>query len=229
MSTSFKQILMSVIGIAILVVAIIGISFAFFNYNQVASNNITNSSVTISYREIGSGVSVINFTPSTDDKGLMLTENRYEFTVIGNTDSNCGLYYVVTVVPQVVSDKIMLDNKEISYALYEKGSVVPTKADGSLATIMTKDGLLIGKKVNNKVIGEELISYFINGNFDNISLNRSGSRTYVLQLWVNDTVKITNDKITTATNTYTLDDYNNNKLAYSLKLLVSGYTELKKR
>ena len=38
-SNSSKQVLLSVIGVAILVVAVVGVSFAFFNYTRTGQQN----------------------------------------------------------------------------------------------------------------------------------------------------------------------------------------------
>ena len=52
-NNSSKQILLSVIGVAILVIAVVGVSFAFFSYSKTGETNnvITTGSISFAYNE----------------------------------------------------------------------------------------------------------------------------------------------------------------------------------
>ena len=80
-----KQILLSVLGVAILVVAVVGVSFAAFSYSKTGEkvNTITTGTITMSYSETTNGINLTNALPMTDGVGKALKdENQYfDFTV----------------------------------------------------------------------------------------------------------------------------------------------------
>ena len=92
-NNSSKQILLSVLGVAILVVAVVGISFAAFSYSKAGevSNTITTGTITMSYSEPTNGINLTDALPITDEAGKALSgdNNTFDFTVnatiAGNT------------------------------------------------------------------------------------------------------------------------------------------------
>lgn len=65
-SKQSKQILLSVIGVAILVVAVVGVSFAFFNYTTTgAQNTVSTGKIKFTSTQSGDGVSLTNKFPIT--------------------------------------------------------------------------------------------------------------------------------------------------------------------
>ena len=67
-----KQILLSVLGLAILLVAVVGISFAAFNYTKagVRENTIKTGTVSMSYNEATNGINIQNATPMSEADAL---------------------------------------------------------------------------------------------------------------------------------------------------------------
>mgnify|MGYP001267683477 CR=1 FL=1 len=84
-SNSSKQILISILGVAILIVAVVGISFAAFSYSKTGEkeNTITTGTITMSYTEGKNGITLTDALPITDDAGKALSaEGQYfDFTV----------------------------------------------------------------------------------------------------------------------------------------------------
>ncbi len=72
---SSKQILLSILGVAILIVAVIGVSFAAFTYAGVGKkeNTITTGSITMNYTEGAKGISITNAMPVSDAVGKAIT------------------------------------------------------------------------------------------------------------------------------------------------------------
>ena len=70
-SNSSKQILISILGVAILIVAVVGISFAAFTYAKTGTttNTITTGTITMSYTEPTNGINLTDALPITDDAG----------------------------------------------------------------------------------------------------------------------------------------------------------------
>lgn len=96
-SNSSKQILLSVIGIAILVVAVIGVSFAFFNYTRTGSVNTIRTG-TITFNSTNSVINITNVFPV--DKADIDTDvnnvGTGTVTITGSTNYNKGIDFVVT-------------------------------------------------------------------------------------------------------------------------------------
>ncbi len=72
---SSKQILLSVLGVAILIVAVVGVSFAVFTYQLAGQkeNTITTGTITMNYTEGQKGISITNAMPVSDDVGKTIT------------------------------------------------------------------------------------------------------------------------------------------------------------
>lgn len=80
-----KQVLLSVLGVAILVVAVVGVSFAAFSYSKTGEkvNTITTGTITMSYSEDTNGINLVNALPMSDEQGKTLSgdNNTFDFTV----------------------------------------------------------------------------------------------------------------------------------------------------
>jgi hypothetical protein len=96
-SNSSKQILLSVIGIAILVVAVVGVSFAFFNYTRTGTANTVRTG-TISFDTSNSVITITNVFPiaktsvGTDSTNV----GTGTVTITGSTNYTNGIDFTVT-------------------------------------------------------------------------------------------------------------------------------------
>ena len=96
-SNSSKQILLSVIGIAILVVAVVGVSFAFFNYTRTGTANTVRTG-TISFDTSNSVITITNVFPiaktsvGTDQTNVGVGT----VTITGSTNYTNGIDFTVT-------------------------------------------------------------------------------------------------------------------------------------
>ena len=99
-----KQVLLSVLGVAILVVAVVGVSFAAFSYSKTGTkvNTITTGTITMSYSETTNGINLTNALPMTDAVGKALkTENQYfDFTVGANITGSTTINYAITATKE---------------------------------------------------------------------------------------------------------------------------------
>ena len=96
-SNSSKQVLLSVIGVAILVVAVVGVSFAFFNYTRTGTPN-TIKTGTIMFDSTQSTITVNNVFPIPASAVATDTTNvkTAEVTITGNTNYTYGIDFQVT-------------------------------------------------------------------------------------------------------------------------------------
>lgn len=104
-----KQVLLSVLGVAILIVAVVGISFAAFTYSKAGAteNTITTGSVTMSYDEGANGIRIENAVPMTDAQGVAIaaeTNNVFDFTVKATIAGKTAIDYEVVAVKANVDD-----------------------------------------------------------------------------------------------------------------------------
>ena len=102
-TNSSKQVLLSVIGVAILVVAVVGVSFAFFNYTRTgAANTITTGQITFTSTQVGTTLS--NAFPVTKSYADGVSNNEdanvvyATVAIVGSTSYNRGLDYRITAV-----------------------------------------------------------------------------------------------------------------------------------
>ena len=99
-----KQVLLSVLGVAILVVAVVGVSFAAFSYTDTGTkvNTITTGSITMSYSEDTNGINLTDALPMTDEQGIALTgeSNVFDFTITASVTGNATINYAIIAAPE---------------------------------------------------------------------------------------------------------------------------------
>lgn len=155
-NNSSKQILLSVLGVAILVVAVVGISFAAFSYSQAGnvSNTITTGTITMTYTEPTNGINLTNALPITDTAGKALSgdNNTFDFSVGATIAGDTNINYVISAVKDSTSDlpdtgvKVYLTatNGEKETAVFEPKLVsqLDKTADGNAAGAPAKQYIL---------------------------------------------------------------------------------------
>ena len=107
-NNSSKQILLSVLGVAILVVAVVGISFAAFSYSKAGevSNTLTTGTITMTYTEPTNGINLTDALPITDNAGKALKGDgkTFDFTVGATIAGDTNINYVISAVKDAASD-----------------------------------------------------------------------------------------------------------------------------
>ena len=102
-----KQMILSILGVVILVVAVVGVSFAAFSYSKTGEqvNTITTGTITMSYSEDTNGINLINALPMTDEQGKALAgeNNVFEFTVGATITGTTTINYAVTATKEADS------------------------------------------------------------------------------------------------------------------------------
>lgn len=102
-----KQILLSVLGVAILIVAVVGISFAAFTYSKAGTttNTITTGTISMSYNESENGISIENAIPMTAEQGKLLSGNGnvFDFNVTASITGDTTINYEVVAAKDVSS------------------------------------------------------------------------------------------------------------------------------
>ena len=146
-SNSSKQILLSVIGVAILVVAVVGVSFAFFNYTRTGAANTIRTG-TISFNTSNSVINITNLFPiaKTDVATDVNNVGTGTVTITGSTNYTNGIDFTVTA--EDVSNNIGTTSGKlpISIAVSQTGLNNVTafgSNSGSIALTPYEDGATI--------------------------------------------------------------------------------------
>ena len=153
--SSSKQVLLSVLAVAILIVAVVGVSFAFFTYSKQGEtvNTITTGTLVFSYNEPANGILLEDAVPMSDSDAkttLVSGRNVFDFTVTSTINGNATINYEITAKESTdQSDIGTLESKYVKVSLdkVDGGRETPVKAatyydDLTAGTIATGDKLL---------------------------------------------------------------------------------------
>ena len=178
-NNSSKQILLSVLGVAILVVAVVGISFAAFSYSKTGEkeNTITTGTITMSYTEGKNGITLTDALPVTDDAGKALSaEGQYfDFTVNAKIvgKGTTKIDYVITATEVTTS----LPSTGVKAYLTSNTDQTVELAPTIVSTLpLTESGNSAGAPVGEHILKSGSISTTDN------SVNET--TTYRLRMWV---------------------------------------------
>jgi len=99
---SSKQILLSVLGVAILVVAVVGVSFAAFTFTGTGTkeNTISTGTIAMTYSEDTNGIFITNALPTEDEAGKVLNGDKqtFDFTVSSTISGSATINYEIAAV-----------------------------------------------------------------------------------------------------------------------------------
>lgn len=179
-----KKVLLSVLGVAILIVAVVGISFAALSYDKVGgTNTVTTGTVSMSFTESTKGIILTDALPIGDTTGIALKGDGqyFDFSVTSTTSSSLAVSYEINVTPTTVSgDKTALTDEQVKIYLEKKNGddynqdVAPVLVS-TLTGSSTRSGSKILKTVTNTVNGTQIDEYrlriWIDENVDITTLN----------------------------------------------------------
>lgn len=169
-----KSIGLIIFCIIILILAVIGVSYAAIFYSKTGEkvNRVTTGTMTMSYSENTNGINLTDAIPMTDEIGKSFNdENQYfDFTVSATVGGNVIINYVITAVKE--DGSTLPDNAVKVYLTNINGGnesqlLVPTKLSDLQVTSLNKEGAPDGQFV------------LYNGNF-----NKTEARNYRLRMWV---------------------------------------------
>lgn len=122
-----KQILLSIIGIAVLIIAFVGVSYAAFTtvFKDSYTNGISTGTISLGLENNRGSLSMENVMPISDDAGKLLEGNGnvYDFTVQSNLSAHTTLNYEISV-EKISSNQAMLDNSSVRFYLQRLGDNV---------------------------------------------------------------------------------------------------------
>lgn len=173
-----KQVLLSVLGVAILVVAVVGVSFAAFSYSKTGEkvNTITTGTITMNYSETTNGINLTNALPMTDAVGMKLKEtNQYfDFTVNATISGDTTINYAVTATKEM-PDSTIPDNGVKVYLTDMDGD-----ADTAISGYETPKRVSELSTTSSDASGAPDDQYLLTSN----TFSASSSHDYRLRMWV---------------------------------------------
>lgn len=193
-----KRVLLSVLGVAILIVAVVGISFAALNYDKVGgTNSITTGTVTMSFAEVTKGISLTDALPISDSKGMALDgeQEYFDFSVSTNASAALTINYEINVTVGTATHQ--LTDEQVKIYLEKKneaGTYVQEAAPALVSTLVgstTRTGSKVLKTVavnhtgSGTLTDEYRLRIWIDENVDVDSLNTDDSTGYEYHLTVN--------------------------------------------
>lgn len=196
-----KQVLLSIVGVAILVVAVVGVSFAFFTYSKTGSqdNVITTGSLTFAFTD-GDFINLQNQMPMSVEKGMALSgkDNVCTFTVKGNAPVGTNIGYTVYADDgEQVGTKDRLKDSEVYVTIAAVGTGFTPAAGVAAGT--TFDNLTDGVLGTGTITGS----------------GTEQTVTFTVKMWISDTVTIAESGAS-----YTPTAYAN--LYYSMRIRVAA-------
>ncbi len=208
---SSKQILLSVLGVAILVVAVVGVSFAAFTYAGVGKkeNTITTGTITMNYTEGQKGISITNAMPVSDDVGKTITAEDpksgsiteggagvFDFNVNATINGSVTINYDIMAVKKVES------TLEDQYAkLYLEKADASTYADSAQITAPKAFNALPAESTATTDAGKALTGAKV---LHSDKFTATATHYYRLKMWVDQSYEVGN---TAKTFTVTVNVY----------------------
>ena len=171
---TYKSTGLIIFGIIILILAVIGVSYAAIFYSKTGEkvNRVTTGTITMSYSENTNGINLTDAIPMTDEVGKSLNDENqcFDFTVSATMGGNVIINYIITAVKD---DGSTLPDSAVKVYLTNINSgnetqvLAPTKLSDLQVTSLNKEGAPDGQFV------------LYNGNF-----NKTEARNYHLRMWV---------------------------------------------
>ncbi len=199
-SGAVKQVIAALLGVGLLVISVIGATFAFFTYSKVGTkdNVISTGAISFSYDEGASGLTLTNSFPVTDVVGSAGT--AYQFTVSGSRTGAASIGYTISaVVGDAISGKTRFSDSLVKLYLTGSGS------NGTLASFPAA----------------AISSLPLTLGSGTITSASSTTHTYQVRMWISDAVAISDTDVSISGKTV-ITTSTFASLYYSIKINVTA-------
>ena len=172
-----KENIVMIVLIAVMLLAIIGVSYAAFNYSKTGTklNSITTGSITMSYTESDSIISIDKALPTRDETGkVRLKEGEYfDFTVSSEIVGDININYEISAKDVTTSNR-KIDGSNIKMYLTR----LTDNGEEELMSPETYNEEINANSYTGRPTGE--ISLYTS------SMSSSESNRYRLRMWVDE-------------------------------------------
>ncbi len=183
-NTDSKNILLSVIGVAILFVAIVGISYAIFVYvkNGNTANTISTGKISMLYTESDNTISITNAIPTPDSTGK-IQKDYFEFTAAANIKGKASIDYEIRARRTDGEDANRLaDNVVNLYIEKKEGSEYKAVMEPTTYSITSSSTL------NNIYVNKDSMLLYKGTIVSNDEVYKE--EKFRLRMWVNENYKM---------------------------------------
>ena len=188
-----KTLILSIVGILVLVIAVVGVSFAMYSFTGTGTkdNVITTGTVTMNFKEGANNFTVSNKYPMSDAKGVAQTDAKADFGVTATWGTaQMNIKYDLAVSDITAGDTLTEDYVKIAL-LDGTGKVIVGNTKGA-ATLTS--GVTIGSLKATAAPNGLLTTYGLTGG----TLTSSGQTdNYTVLAYVADNYKLPTDVDTT--------------------------------
>ena len=165
--------------IIVMIITLIGVSYAAFNYSKTGTklNSITTGSITMTYTETNNVININGALPTTDETGkVRLTEGEYfDFTVSSKIAGDVNINYEISAKDITSSDANKIDGSNIKLYLTK---LTDGGTEEELMTPETYNEEESSNSYTGRPSGE--MSLYTS------SINSSESNNYRLRMWVDE-------------------------------------------
>lgn len=176
-----NQKVLAFVGIIILLLAVVGVSYAAFQYSKTGEkvNTITTSTIVMSYNEITNGINLVDAYPMSDAKGMSLSgteankEQYFDFNVSVSISGDLTINYTITAT------------KEMGSTIPDSGiKVYLTSLEGNMENQILSPTLVSSLKKTDARDTEETGTPPNQYLLKTDSFQKTGNRSYRLRMWI---------------------------------------------
>lgn len=122
---SSKKVLLGIFATMILLIAVVGVSFAmlFFSMKLSDQNSITTGTISMAFQDT-TYIDIVNAYPMTDDEGMAMSKDKeyMDFSVSASFSGKASIYYEISAVDETRTNKYKkVPYEKLKIYLVEKG------------------------------------------------------------------------------------------------------------
>ncbi len=188
---SSKQVLLSVLGVAILVVAVVGVSFAAFTFvgTGTKENTVSTGAITMTYSENSDGITLTDAMPMTDEAGKALvdtkneageytTKNTFRFSVGATVTGTTSIAYEIAAIKKEIAENA-LGNNDVKLYLASVAGETETAVKEPTHYTPIADATEVGTPAGAMILTSGTIT-------------STQTTNYVLKMWLDKDYQIVN-------------------------------------
>lgn len=195
-----KTLILSILGVLLLVIAVVGVSFAMYTFSATGTkeNVIQTGSVSISYDDTAEGgaadaggvLSLTNQYPMTDANGIAQTGegNVLAFTVAAEINGTMTIKYDLGF--DAITEGTTLTDDMIKFVMYKQGNETPI-----LGTATT--GVTVASRASVAGPNNYITTYGLTGG----TFTATAKDMYTIKAWVSEEYDLSTDGVQTEGNT----------------------------
>ena len=179
-----RKVFLSVLGVAILLVAVVGISFAAYTISTTSTeaNTINTGTITMSYTEPENGIDLKDALPVADATAKAWEEDVFSFTVAATASGTVTVPYEISIQK---TEGTLLDNQVKVYLTKGTvGSETVLYGPTLMSELMVDDNKsTLRTSVDAYKLHTETVNFV-----DGVASNSTGN--YNLRIWVNSAATV---------------------------------------